>query len=98
MGSHADERRPTQKVSIRMASASDKSANPAGFYIPQIIIGNNFNAIAGIFSKNSVEIFFCFKNLFCDDFNISCLTFCTAERLMNHNKTVGKSKSLALCT
>lgn len=46
MGSHADERRPTQKVSIRMASASDKSANPAGFYIPQIIIGNNFNAAA----------------------------------------------------
>ena len=71
-------------------------------HAPWVLECNNINLViavnfARIFRQNAVEFLFGFENLIGLDGNVTRLTLRTAQRLVNHNFTVGQGVTFALC-
>ena len=82
--------------------------NMLGIREPEIYGDRNYTALVSYiqeaaqelacsFGKDLVESFSRLDDTFCCDLDVSSLTSCAAEWLMDHNFAVRKSVSLALC-
>ena len=62
------------------------------------VSGDDLDGLAGVLRENGVETVAGFEDVLSLDLDVTCLTLCAAEGLVDHNFAVGESESLALGT